>query len=246
MFLREFGFFLGLLSQVGRNLFFLLLFFLFSLLNDQHGIFVADNNLFVDFGLFNFFSFDFFLFFFFEFFHFLEENLGFSFLFFSGFKSFDLSGLDLVNDDFLTFEGFDFFVFLDFLLFLDFFESLKFHNFVFFLLLNFVVFPLSFFFIKLSFSDGGGLSIGDHLVHLLDIIEFLLRDFNCFLIDVFFLFGLFPFDIVQRNVFLFFLFQLEHLLSLGFSKCKLILLFLLSKFFFELLLLFGGLSNHVL
>jgi hypothetical protein len=112
--------------------------------------------------------------------------------------------------------------------------------------LNFVVIPLSFFFFELSFPDGSGFSIGNHFVHLLDIIEFLLRDFDGLLIDAFFLFGLFPFDIVQRNVFLFFLFQLEHLLSLGFGKCELILLFFFSKFLFELLLLFGGLSDHVL
>ncbi len=196
MFLSNFGLFLGLFPQVGRNFFFFLLFLLLSLFDDKHGVFVADNNLFVDFGLLDFFSFDFFLFFLFELFHFLEENLCFSFLFFTGFKSFDLSGPDLVNDDFLTFEGFDFFVFLDLLLFLDFFESFEFHDFIFFFLLNFVVIPLSFFFFELSFPDGSGFSIGNHFVHLLDIIEFLLRDFDGLLIDAFFLFGLFPFDIV--------------------------------------------------
>jgi hypothetical protein len=69
--------------------------------------------------------------------------------------------------------------------------------------LNFVVFPLSFFFIKLSFSDCGGLSIGDHLVHLLDIIELLLRDFNCFLINVFFC-SAFSLSISFRGMFFFF------------------------------------------
>lgn len=246
LFFSKFGFFFGLFPQVGRNFFFFLLFLLLSLLNDKHGVFVTDDDLLVDFGLFNFFSFDFFLFFSFEFFHFLEEDLGFSLLFFSGFESFDLSGFDLVNDDFLSFEGFDFFVFLDFLLFFDFFESFKFHDFVFFLFLDFVIFPFSFFFFELSFSDGGSFGIGDHFVHLLDIIEFLLGDFHCLLVDIFFLFGLFPLDVIERNVFLFFFFQLEHLFPFGFGKGKFVLFLFFGEFLFELLLLFSGFSDHVL
>jgi hypothetical protein len=59
-------------------------------------------------------------------------------------------------------------------LFFDFFESLEFHDFVFFLLLDFVIVPLSFLFFELSFSDGCSFGIGYHFVHLLDVIEFLL------------------------------------------------------------------------
>ena len=246
MFFSKFGFFLGFFSQVCRDFFLLLLFLLFSLLDDEHSVFVALDDLLVDFGLLNFFSFNFLLFLSFEFFHFLEEDLSLSLLFFSGFESFDLSELDLIDDDLFSFEGFDFFALLNFLLFFDFFESFEFHDFVFFLLLDFVIFPLSFLLFELSFSDGGSFGIGYHFIHLLNIIEFLLRDFDCLLVDLFFLLGFFPFDIIQRDVFLFLFFQFEHLLSFGFGKGKLVLLLLFSKFLFKLLFLLAWLTDHVL
>ena len=63
---------------------------------------------------------------------------------------------------------------------------------------------------------------------------------------MFFLFGVFPFNIIERDVFLFLFFQFEHLLSFGFGKGKLVLLLLFSEFLFELLFLFAWLSDHVL
>ena len=246
MLLGKFRLFLCLFSQIGRNFFLFLLFLLFSLLYNEHSIFVALDDLLVNFGLLNFFSFDFWLFLSLEFFHFLEKNLGLSLLFFSGFESVNLSELNLIDNNLFSFEGFNSFALFDFLLLSYFFESLEFHDFVFFLLLDFVVFPLFFLFFKLSLSNGGSFCIGYHFVHLLDVIEFLLGDFNGFLVDMFFLFGFFSFHIIQRNVFLFLFFQFKHLLSFGFSKGKLVFLLLLGEFLFELLFLFAWFTDHVL
>ena len=75
---------------------------MFSLLNNDDSIFIALDDLFIDFLLILFFSDYFFLFFFLKFLHLMDEYLGFSLLLFSGFQTLNLSGLDLVNNDFFA------------------------------------------------------------------------------------------------------------------------------------------------
>lgn len=188
MLFSQLGFFLSFFSQIGSNFLFFLLFLLFSLFDNKHGILIACYDLLVDFCLLHFFSLYFLLLFFLELFHLLKQDLGLSLLLFSGFKSVNLSRLDLFDDNFLAFESFKSFLLFDFLLFLDLFESLKFHDFVFFLLLDFESLPLSFFLFQLSLSNGSGLGIGDHFVHFLYIIKLLLSDLNSSLVDLFFVF----------------------------------------------------------
>jgi hypothetical protein len=131
-------------------------------------------------------------------FHFLNQNLSFSFLLLSGFKSIELSVFYLINNNLFSFQGLYFFGLLNFLLFFNFFKSLDFHDFVFFLLLNFEVFPLSLFLLQLSLSDCGGLSIGNHFVHLFDIVHFLLRYFDCLFVNTFSFLSMFFFEFIKR------------------------------------------------
>jgi hypothetical protein len=62
--------------------------------------------------------------------------------------------------------------------------------------LDFVGFPFPLLLIELSLSDGGCFGIRYHFVHVLDVIELLLRKLDSLLVDELFLLELLPFNIV--------------------------------------------------
>lgn len=144
MLLGDFSLLLSFFSQICGNFFIFFSLFLFSLFDNEHCIFIADNNLLINFGLLLFFLENSHLLLFLKFFHFMKQDLSLSLLLFSRLKSVNLSGFNLINDNLFSLKSLNSFSFLDFLLFFNFFQSLKLHNLIFFFFLSFEIFPLSF------------------------------------------------------------------------------------------------------
>lgn len=196
---------LSLIPQISRNLLLFLLLFPLFLLHDENGVFIAVDDLLIDGHLLLFLLDDFLFLLPLQLFHLVQQDLRLSLLLLPGLQSLDLPSLNLLDDYLFALQCLVSLPLLNLLLLLYLFEALEFHDFVLFLLLGFVALPLPLFLLQLSLSDGGCLSISNHLVHLLDIVELLLGNLNGLLINLFPLLVLLLLNIVEGDVLLLFL-----------------------------------------
>lgn len=158
----------------------------------------------------------------------------------------DLALLDLVDDNLAAAQGFLTLALLDLLLLLNLAQALQLHDLVLLLLLRLEVLPVALLFLQLALADGGGLRVGHHLVHLLHVIQLLLRDLHRPLVDRVALLQPLTLELVQRQLLLLLLLQPQHFLALGLGQGQLVLLLLLGQPPLLLELLLGGLADGLL
>ena len=184
--------------DIGCYFLFLLKFLGLSLLNDEDSVFVGGDDFLIDLFLELSFLLILQLLFSLELFHFLNHDLSLSFLLFLLSQPVDLSGFDLLNDDFLAPQSFLFLSLFDLLNFFYFFESFDFHELVLLFLLHFVGFPISFLLVQLLFPNGCSFGIGNHLVHQLHIVEILIGRLLSSVLDAIFELHFLSFKLVGR------------------------------------------------
>lgn len=178
--------------------------------------------------------------------HLLDQDLSLAFLLLPEPQSVNLSGLDLLNDHFLTLQSFFFSPFLDLLQLLDLFKPFDLHQLILFLLLNLIEIPIPALFLQLLLSDSCRLGISHHFIHLLDIIQLFVCSLNSSSLDgalilLFLLLGLTGWQILFL-----FLLKSQHLLFLGLRQSQLVLLLFFSHLLLKSLFLFGRFSNSFL
>lgn len=190
---------LGLFDVILGNLLLLLPFSEPPLLIDQNGIPIGIDNFLIDLGLDLLLLLVFELFLLLEFLCGLEEHLCFPLPLLLLLEPFDIPLLDLFDDDLVAPDDLLLFPLLLLLVVFDLLEALDLHHEILLLLLGLVVLPDLLLLLQLPVADGHGLGVGDHLVHLLDVLELLLAGLEGLFVDGLGLFELLPLELIGRD-----------------------------------------------